>query len=465
MNAVTLSILLFLFVTLVIGFAQSRSMKTFEQFALSRGSFGSNAILFTIVASFVGGGTIMGTAQQCFSSGIVYMVALLGFALQLLVTGLFIAPRFDRFKDFISIGDIVQQAYGKKAQTIMGIFWLVFCVGLIATQIKALGTLFNIFLDFDPRINLLIGATIVIGYCSFGGIRAVVATDVFQFLIMVVALPIILYFSLKAIGGTEGFFASVPASFWTVTVHSSWPTVITLFLSFLLADALIPPVVQRLLMVRKRSHAIWGYTIGGFITMGMVVVAGFLGMSAHVLNPTMPSANVVSYLLQTVMPLGFSIFATFGFIAVIMSSADSYLNSASVAMVNDILTPLSKRQLTQKQLLVMAKVTTLIIGIIALSLTFFVEGILTLLLHAFKFWGPTVLVPVLALFFTKRQYPLSFFIACAGGVVVTFLWEVLNFEAIFYMDSLIPGILTNFLCYTMTHQLLSRSEGGALGYS
>jgi SSS family solute:Na+ symporter len=47
-------------------------------------------------------------------------------------------------------------------------------------------------------------------------------------------------------------------------------------------------------------------------------------------------------------------------IAVVMSSADSFLNSASVAFVNDIFKPISNKKYTEKKLLTFARVSTFI---------------------------------------------------------------------------------------------------------
>jgi SSS family solute:Na+ symporter len=451
MEVLLLSTLLFLFVTVLIGISQSRDVDTFESFALSRGFFGKYTILFTIVASFVGGGTIIGTANETFSTGIVYVVGLSGFAVQLVLTGFIIAPRFQKFSNFLSLGDIVRQSYGQKAQVLMGVFWLIFCVGIIAVQIKSLGLLFSMFVPLSPTINALIGASIVIGYCTFGGIRAVVATDVFQFVMMIITLPLLLFFALNSVGGLDGFLMKVPEEFITLPGLSTWPKIITLFLSFLFADALIPPVVQRLLMVQKPSHAKLGYGMGSIITLGLVVMAGMFGMIAHILNPTMQATGIINYLAQTVLPLWGMIIVVFGLMAVIMSSADSYLNSAAVALVNDIMKPL-RRDISQKELLTLGKMTTLVIGLCAFCLTLIGGGILPLLLYTFKFWGPMVLPQILAIFFGKTHYAQAFFASCAAGALVVVGWEVFDLEALCNMDSLIPGIVANGLAYILMHK-------------
>ncbi|MGV2333197.1 MAG UNVERIFIED_CONTAM: hypothetical protein LVR18_03390 [Planctomycetaceae bacterium] len=83
---------------------------------LAKNSFSNFTILSTIVASFVGGGTIIGVAEKSYMFGIGAAIGLMGFALQISLTGV-MAPRIiAKFKNVISVGDIIGLGYGKNAR-------------------------------------------------------------------------------------------------------------------------------------------------------------------------------------------------------------------------------------------------------------------------------------------------------------------------------------------------------------
>lgn len=110
----------------------STRSKSFEDFALARNSFGSFAILSTVVASFVGGGTIIGLAEKSFMNGVGTSVAFIGFAIQIFLTGYIIAPRLlTKYGSALSVGDIFAKGYGHNAKIVMGIGWFLFTFGII----------------------------------------------------------------------------------------------------------------------------------------------------------------------------------------------------------------------------------------------------------------------------------------------------------------------------------------------
>ena len=179
-------VFLFLWATIVTGIKASTKVNNIQSFAISRHYFGTFALTCTITASFVGGGLVIGTAEKAYSFGIAHAIAIMGFGLQLFLTAVLIAPRMEKFRDCISVGDMLERYYGKAAKVLAGVTWLLFCTGIIVAQTTAIGRVFSIFLNWDPRINAMLGVGIVTFYSYFGGIRSVVATDVLQFIIIVI---------------------------------------------------------------------------------------------------------------------------------------------------------------------------------------------------------------------------------------------------------------------------------------
>jgi SSS family solute:Na+ symporter len=146
-------------------------------------SYGSLIIFATMSASFIGGGFSTGNAQKVFLFGIANIIGLWGFSLKEILVALFVAPKMDRFPNAISVGDIMATAYGKVGRVITGLCALFLCAGIVGAQVGAMGIVFNVFYGIDRDWGILIGCGTVILYTTFGGMRAVVATDIVQFLI------------------------------------------------------------------------------------------------------------------------------------------------------------------------------------------------------------------------------------------------------------------------------------------
>ena len=439
---------LFCAAMLWVGWRSGRNIHHLRAFLLSNQNVNQCVLFTTIVASFVGGGVVIGTAEKAFQFGIGHAIALLGFALQLILTGVWIAPRMARFRNALSLGDVVAQYYGKVPQILSGLLWLSFSVGILTAQMSAMGNLLTSLLGFDRTICVLISASIVVLYCTMGGIRAVIATDYFQFYLLTIALLLVTFFGIYTVGGLETLLQSLPATHLTPTSHLSTEALILLFCSFLLGDALIPPVFQRLLLSKSPKVTKKAFFWGGVLIVPIAFLACSHGLIAYVLDPGMAKDQITVNLFHQTLATPFAIVAILGFFAVIMSSADTYLNAAAGSLVNDILIPLrQKKQFTDKQALRFAKLTTVILGGSAIYFAIAVQDIFDILIKTYEFWGPTMVVPLLAIM-VNRTLPTYGFYACviAGGLTVV-LWNTLELESITHLSALIAGMLANAMVY------------------
>ncbi|GAB4282814.1 MAG: sodium:solute symporter [Opitutales bacterium] len=437
---------------LSVGLWAGRKVKDLRSFGLSKAYFSSFPLFATMVASFVGGGVIIGTAEKAFLSGIGYAVGLLGFSVQLMLTALFFAPRIARMNRVLSIGDIVKKYYGKHAQVLTGILWLSFCTGIIVAQMSALGKTLDLFLDWPYAWNVLLGAGVFILYSLLGGIRAVVITDVVQFVLLAVMIPLALILGVQVVGGVGSLWEGLPASYRVPLGHLHWLELAAIFFSFIVGDALIPPVVQRLLMARDSHQALRITFWGGWMTIPLILSGAGLGLVAWALNPNLDPGQIIPYLFKAVLPVWLQGLAILGVLSVIMSSADSYLNAAAVVFVNDVVNPLLKKPLSDKLSLGLARGATMSLGLFAIIFAVTSRNILDILLHTYKFWGPTVVVPLAFCILGKRLPIWSFYASCFAGVLVVLLWDMLRLESTLYLSGLLPGIMANLsiclLAYT-----------------
>lgn len=447
---ITTSIAIFsLLFTFAVGIYASREIKNLYDYGLSKGTFSSWALMCTIVASFVGGGVIIGTAEKTFSLGIAPLIGLLGFPCQIILTGLLIAPRMDRFSHVLSIGDVLGEAYGQGAKLIAGVCWFLFCIGIVVAQMTALGRMLDVLLDLRSAWNLILGSGIVVLYCFLGGIRAVVTTDIIQFLILTASLPLALFLGIQHQGGWTALFAQLPPSHLALKAHYSLLEILMIFLSFLLGDALIPPVMQRILMSRDGRQAKHSMVLGGIVALPLCCIGAGMGFVAYSCDSTLASSQAVPFLLNTVLPPVMRGFAISGILAVITSSADSYLNSASLSFVNDIVKPLYRKPLGPKGELYFAKFTTLAMGMVAMIFSMRAHNVFDILLETYKFWGPTLVIPLGALVLNKPVTKPGFYLSIGTGALLVFLWDAYELQKATQVTSLIVGILGNFSVYLL----------------
>jgi SSS family solute:Na+ symporter len=447
---------IYLLGVLGVGLWAGKGVHSLSQFSVAGRSFKSMVIFATLSASFIGGGFSMGNAEKVFLFGIVNVFALWGFSLKEILVARFIAPRMDAYKSAISVGDMMGDHYGAGAKVITGIFSMVVCAGILGAQVGAIGYIFNVFLGLDQIYGILIGCGIVIAYSTVGGMRAVVFTDIIQFIVLSVGIPLTLIVGIVKTGGLSALQAAAPAT------HFSFPggygtltAFVSLFLTFVLGETLVPPYVQRLLLSKNARHTQKGTLWAGLFSIPFFAITGAIGLVALALNPELDPNLSMPYVIKTVLPAGVRGVVIAGVISIVMSSADSFLNAASVSFTNDVLGPLTRRKPDARRELLTVRMINLLVGVLAVVFAVRIESVLDILVYSYNFWSPIVLVPLVAAITGLKASPRCFFLGGGAGALGVVAWNIL-LENPLGIDGLIVGIIANglvfFLAWMMEKQ-------------
>lgn len=447
----TLIISLFFIINLLIGAHSGKKTTDLNQFSVGHRAFSTFAIFATLTASFVGGGYTIGNAAKVYSTGMLYAFALLGFSLKEILVAKFIAPRMDAHRDCLSIGDIMQKRYGVPAKLITGVFAMIVCSGILGAQVGAMGTIFNQFFNVPELWGIVIGFSIIIFYSTVGGMRAVVYTDILQFLILVAGIPLTFFIGLHVAGGWETVKQNVPHTHiaFLQNRHDIF-LFASLFVTFIFGETLVPPYVQRLFMAKSAGHTQRGTLFSGLLSIPLFLIAGGIGLVALTLNPNLDPNTALPFVVHEMLPVGIRGFVIAGVLSVIMSSAAGFLNAAAVSFVNDLVKPIHPSQLSEKRLFWLARASTIIVGVLAVVFALTIHNILDILLYAYNFWSPIILVPLVAVIFSIPARTHDFFLGATTGVLCTLVWTHVLLQP-GDISGVVVGVFGNLIAFTASY--------------
>jgi SSS family solute:Na+ symporter len=137
---------------------------------------------------------------------------------------------------------------------------------------------------------------------------------------------------------------------------------------------LAQPVINTASSARTLKEGRQGILVGNFIAIPVVVMAALCGIVAKHIFPDIPSISALPALLSVVPPF-IAVFFLISMWAPLMSSGSPFLMGATTLAVKGYIAPLFKIE-NDKQLLLVSRLTTLVIGSISLLLGFFVKEIL-----------------------------------------------------------------------------------------
>ncbi|MDR2417384.1 MAG: sodium:solute symporter family protein, partial [Holosporales bacterium] len=285
--------------------------------------------------------------------------------------------------------------------------------------------------------------------------RAVVATDAIQFIILAISIPLIAYLAVTSAGGIKPLLASVPADHLTLAPMREQPMrYIPILMSFLIS-LLDPAWMQRLLMGENTRQLRMSFCISAFVASAIFVCSAAIGLSALVINPNISSYSAMPYVIQTLAPVGLRGLMIAGLLAVIMSSADSYLNVSGIIAVGDLIRSY-RGNLEEQQMIRYSQYATLVFGVLSLFVALRFKSIIDILLYADGFWCGTVSIPLTAALLGYKSSKYAFSRAAVIGGLVVFGWIIFDLEQRWGIYGLFPGLLVNGAVFFATNAYSKR---------
>ena len=448
----SLIIIVFLAVNLFIGVYSSKKIKDFSQYAVWKRSFGSFAICATLSASFIGGGYVMGNASKVYDMGLIYAFGLLGFSLKEILVATFIAPRMQSYSKCHSVGDMMGMHYGQSAKVITGIFSIIICTGILGAQVSAIGALLSLFFHVGDLLGILIGFGIIIVYTSLGGMRGVVYTDILQFSMIVIGIPLIFIFGLYAIGGWSTIQEIIPKNHINPFLQPNGVWILLgLVLTFVFGEILVPPYVQRLFMTRHTTQTRNATLASGVISIPIFLIAGSIGLIAYCMNASLDPNTSIPYVVEQSMPIDLRGFVIASLVSVIMSSAAGFLNASVISFCNDILPSITNiNRFSHKQFLYIAKLVSFIVGIGSLIFAVSIKNILDILIYAYNLWSPIIVIPLLAAIFGLPVKARQFYISGLSGLIATLVWSFGLHDA-YHITSNVVGVFVSLCAFIIIY--------------
>lgn len=433
---------------LVVAFWKAAEIKTIREYTLGSGSVSTLVLVCTIFATYLSASSTIGTVEKIYTLGLFFAIArVAGPLVWLIMAKVYI--HIDQFAGCLSICDVADVLYGKVGRWIATIASLILSVGSVATQALAMGYMFDYFLKIGQLEGIILGVGILTFYSAFGGIRAVALTDVLQFFVFYIAIPSACLIALHDVGGIQALYHNLPRSHVTLNLEGKQ---LWFFLS--LSVFILPfnggAFIQRFLMSSNPKQLAKSLKVIALLHLPLAIFICLIGFIMKVQAPDLEPQFVFMTFMEKYLFSGVKGLLIAGMIAVMMSTADSWLNTASVLCAHDIGRKLYPA-LTDAQQLLIARICTLLIGVGSIFIAAAASGILELYWLVYNFWDTIMMIPIAAGFLKFRTNTMSFVISCAFAVTFTCLGAY--FDGRFATISVATGVIGSSIGFFGAHYI------------
>ena len=288
--------------------------------------------------------------------------------------------------------------------------------------------------DWDIFYSILIMGVVIGVYTFLGGLRAVVYTDVIQCVVMLGGSLFVLFFGIFKLGGISEFVGIISSMGERTKDHFSlvlpvdtktphpWSGIL-FGLGFVLANAYWignQSIVQRTLGARSMADAKASYIFGALLKILIPFAMVVPGIISLAYNPNIADADkAMATLIKEIMPTGLLGIFFAAFLAGLMSSVDSFLNSAATVWTTDIYKKYFRPDRDDAHYLKVGRSFTIIFIIVAIYVAQFATGFeriydLAQTLLSF-FQGPSLAIIILGVLW-KRATGTGALVGLIGGV-------------------------------------------------
>jgi SSS family solute:Na+ symporter len=358
------------------------------------------ALSITFVASWWGAGSALSSADLAYSDG---MGAFFYYGVPVLIATFLMMLGSGRIRrvGYLTQGAMMEARYSKAVAKLLSVMILIFMTFNAASQMVGIGDFFGSCLDLPYVPAILVGTAIVLIYSMFGGFRAVVLTDIIQFVLLTLSAVIVFAAGMHFCGGISGIEkAAADAHIQGYMnmgsgVHKYLAYVVTFGCSWCIQAN----VWQRISAARDVREAKKMTTMSFFVYIPLYLIVVLTGMAGFVLYPDgVPEGGVISSITTDYLSPVLSAVVFVGISAAIMSTMDSLINTAAMEIVID----LSPEDSSDEKRLRRSGIATLVVTLAALAIAIRIPSILSISWMASDVITTGVFVPMILGFFWRR---------------------------------------------------------------
>lgn len=462
---IIIAIIAYLVGMLLIGMYASRKNSNVGDFYLGGRQLGPFVTAMSAEASDMSSWLLMGLPGLAYLSGTAEPAwTAIGLAAGTYLNWLIVARRFRRYtiaaNNSITIPEFFSNRFGdsrKVLTLISALLIVVFFIPYTASGFAAIGKLFASLFSLDYHVSMIVGALVVIAYTMTGGFLAASLTDLVQSIIMTIALIVVLVFGTVQAGGAGAVMENakklagylslslshVPDGADFFKAGSTTPYSLLTIISTLawgLGYFGMPHILLRFMAIKdenklklsRRIASVWVV-----IAMGVAIVIGVIGLGMsrsgviEVLPDSSQAETVIVRIASRLSEFGFlpALLAGVilsGIIASTMSTADSQLLAASSSVSRDIVTGFLGKKMTEKQEMLIARVTLGVIALVGILLAWNPDNsVFRIVSFAWAGFGASFGPVVLLALYWRRSTRQGALAGMITGGTMVFIWKFL----------------------------------------
>ncbi|WP_026550073.1 sodium:solute symporter family protein [Arthrobacter sp. Br18] len=411
-------------------FSRSKTVANGDDFMLAGRSLPTPVLAGTLLATFVGSGSIIGGASFVYTYGPVAGIFFFAGTIVGIVCLYFMATKVRR-QSHHTIPEMLEDRFGKPVRVLATIIILVAFVGITAYQFTGAGAILSIITPLSTAQGTIVAAILITFLALGGGLKSVAWTDFVSVIFIVLALVgTLAVVFINDVGGVGNYVDRLDPALTSLTGSLTPIQLLGYFLPLFLLILGDQNMHQRLAAgqdegtARRATIAFFG---GAVVILGTIIFLA--SMSSFLLPDIDPGQAILGLAGTDLVPLGIGGMLLAGAFALIVTTGSSYLLTCSGNIVYDLAFQRKNAVANPDRALKLGRWAVLAVTVLAYVMGQFFPSVLALQMYAYTMYGVAITPVVLAALFWKRATSKGAIAGMVVGGVVTVVWQVSSMSA------------------------------------
>ena len=373
-------VVVYFLLILAIGTWYGRRQRTLKDFFFGGQRFSWWLITFSLIATVVGSYSFVKYSQAGYRFGLGSTQTYLNdwLWLPLLVFGWLPILYFSRVT---SIPEYFERRFDRRVRGWVTVFILVYLIGYVGVNLFTMGKVLNILLGWPIWTAACVVATISAIYVAVGGQTSVIMTDLFQGVMLLATGLLLLFVGATYLGGFEALWHHLPRdhrlALPNFNQEPSFPSVGIFWQDGIANTSMFYFLNQGVIMrfLSARSVADGRKAMFAVVLILMPIAATVVGCGgwiaralahAGVLPPDMASDEAFFIASELLSRPGMFGLILASLTAALMSTVDTLITAVAAIAVNDVYRPLIRPQASERELLKVARITSVAVAVIGI---------------------------------------------------------------------------------------------------
>ncbi|MEO9477176.1 MAG: sodium:solute symporter family protein [Cyclobacteriaceae bacterium] len=435
---------------------KSRSVKTEDDFIAAGRNVPIYLLVGTLITTWVGSGSLFGTAGLTFRTGFSELWFSAGAWIGILVV-FFIAARVRKIAQY-TLTDILEKRYSPLARLLGTITIILAYIMIAGYQFKGGGRFLSILSEgaITPEMGTLISFVVIVAFTALAGMVSIVSIDIFNGVIMLLAMVITLPVLLSQEGGwseVSATISEISPDHLSITEGHPFHWYVGILLPTLLLLLSESSMYQKFSSAKDSASAkkaVFGMFAGVVIIEVLMCTIAVVGFAIYATDPRFfnPDGSINAGMSEEIilrigfeqLPplLGSLLFA--GGIAIILSTGNTFLMVASTNISRDIFEKYVFKNLDSKKKILLQRIMIVLLGFVAFLIITRFTTILEMAFISYTMIGASLAPALIATFFWRRVTKQGGVASIASGMITVVLISVLN--SIFENSALDLGFMS-----------------------